>query len=128
MVCNVQDQLLALDGKLNYLLDRTSPPTYRADDTLQDASGPNPLVKPTDAIGLVIECSIPSWAGKQLGKVTEYPHLGWIILGTADGYLPSIPIRHTPQVILPLDTAVYDVAVNTITGVAPQVRWLRPPT
>jgi hypothetical protein len=47
--------------------------------------------------------TLPSAIGSESGTPTEYFELGFLSVGTADGYQRSVRLEHNPQVWFPPD-------------------------
>jgi hypothetical protein len=101
-------------------------------DTPTNSTDPAPATPgqetavPADAIGVVVDVSVPSYVGGTVGDVFEYPRLGFLELGTVDGWLPSYQIRHTPLVVRPMPPGVTRASLSTRADVTATWRWLTP--
>lgn len=94
------------------------PPTPVAPGT------PEPV--PADATGVVVDVQVPAYVGGWVGPPREYPLLGWLELGTADGWLPAVAVRHTPLLVTPLPPGVTQAVVSVRTDATASFRWIRP--
>lgn len=126
-LCQLQDKLDALNAKVDDLLDTNIPPEYTPDD---ETRGPvptdAPLAKPSTAIGIALELDTPTWAARYGSNPGAYPGMGFVVLGTADGWLPSIPLKHNPQIVMPLPFQVTSIGLDLAPGVSASYRWLWP--
>lgn len=126
-LCELHDKVDAIDRKIEDLLDSNVPPEYTPDE---ETRGPAPLdapiSKPASAIGLALTLSLPLGHSRYGSNPGAFPGAGHVILGTADGWLPSIPIRHNPQIVLPLPFQVTQIGLDLAPGVSAEYRWLWP--
>lgn len=126
-LCELHHKVDALDRKIEDLLDSNVPPEYTPDDeTRGPAPVDEPISKPASAIGLALTLSLPLGHSRYGSNPGAYPGAGHVILGTADGWLPSIPIRHNPQIVLPLPFQVTQIGLDLAPGVSAEYRWLWP--
>jgi hypothetical protein len=126
VLCSIQQQLQAISQKLDYLSRITSPPTYTADPAPTPVSG-NGIDKPEDAIGVQLTFEPPATVGAFGNNPVTYWDIGWATPITPDGYMPSVRLHYSPQVILPIPPQVTSLAIDTAAGVTASYKWLRAP-
>lgn len=126
-MCELHHKIDALDRKLDDLLETNVPPEYTADDAETAVADPEaPIIKPSTAIGIAVRLSLPPGIGRYGVNPGAYPGAGHVVLGTADGWLPSIPLKHNPQLVLPLPFQVSEIGLDLAPGVGASYRWLWP--
>lgn len=119
-------QMGVLDQKVSYIASVLPPVDAITDDAVVSI-GDEQLVKPTDAIGAVITLAIPPYMGRFGGDPLAYWSAGWASLVTAEGYLPSMRLKHSPQVLWPIPPRVKRVAFDLAPGVSATLQWMRAP-
>lgn len=76
-------------------------------------------------VGLAIALTtVPSWVSSEFGAPQLFFDLGRIALGTADGWLPSIPLVTTAQLVLPVASDMTLLGWTLSDGVAATVTEL----
>src|SRR5829696_8197790 len=132
-IADLGRELDALEYKSEILIDlvrflagQTSlPGALDSDQTEVVADEPIDL---DDASGIVVYLSALSPAvDVDFAEPQLLARAGRVELGTADGWLPSIEIDHTPFVITPLPQGTTRVQVVTIPGMTATLRKLYPP-
>jgi hypothetical protein len=80
----------------------------------------------SDLIGVSVDVTtIPSWGGRIDGSPVEYFDLGFVTLGTADGYEISRRIDHDGSLVLPAAAGVFTAVGYTLEpGVVVSIREL----
>jgi hypothetical protein len=78
-------------------------------------------------LGLVIQfTSIPASVTADMdADVRSYYRLGWVNLGTADGYMRKIPITHNPMLLMPIPAFTTEVEYKFEPGVVGTISELR---
>jgi hypothetical protein len=111
---------------VRFLAGQIALPGEIDEDLLEVA--PNDPIELDDANGIVVYLAslIPA-VGVEFAEPQLLTRAGRIELGTADGWLPSIPIDHTPMVVTPLPVGAERVQVIVPPGMSAAVRKLYPP-
>jgi hypothetical protein len=126
-LCELHHKVDALDRKLDDLLNSNVPPEYTADESPYDVTDPTaPIEKPSTAIGIAIALSTPAGLSRYGVNPGAGTGAGFVTLGTDDGWLPSTPLKHNPQLILPLPFQVARIGLDLAPGVTATYKWLWP--
>lgn len=73
-------------------------------------------------IGLsVIVTTLPPWLGNIAGDPPELFDVGFVTLGTGDGWTKSVRLEHSPHLIFPITAAVTEVGYTLSPGVVVDV-------
>jgi len=127
-ICSLQQRIEALSSKLDWLSGVAVPPTYVPDELQQPVSDPTvPVEKPRTAVGVAITFSAPTFVSRYGSSPGAFYDVGFVTLGTDDGWLPSLRLKHNPQVILPIASQITRIALDLQPGVTASYRWLHGP-
>jgi hypothetical protein len=127
-------ELDALELKTEQTLDtvhwlalQTTVAASTTDTPIPAANGATKIL-PQGAVGFTVTWSpVPHQADEFFGGVPQYRRVGRITLGNANGWIQSIPLEHTPQLVVPLPAGVDRCVVDTAPGVSATVTPLMPP-
>jgi hypothetical protein len=80
------------------------------------------------AVGfLVVVSGIPASADEAFSDPPQYHRLGRITIGSADGWLPSFDLEHSPQLVMPLPLGSDRIVVHAAAPAVATVQALYPP-
>jgi hypothetical protein len=76
-------------------------------------------------LGLLVSASvIPDWLGTTADNPTTYSTIGWVSVGTSDGWQDRHVIKHAQQLLLDLPPETTRVGFNFEVGVTASIREL----
>lgn len=127
-LCQLKDQLDRIEAKIDWLAANTSPPpTEPADDPVPIDDPTIPVPKPTDAIGAVVIVNAPMSIARYGVNPGVQFMAGHVSIGTQDGWLPSVQLKHARQLVWPLPPHSTALGLDLAPGVSASISWLKAP-
>lgn len=115
--------LVYVRNQLDVVQRQAAPFGYRADEVVVLSSSGTRDVR--SLLGIAIEVTtVPAWKARKGSAVMDYMDLGWIAIGTADGWEERRILRHDEQWI-PTAGHITRVGYDLAPGVAATLRTFR---
>jgi hypothetical protein len=108
-----------------WLMENAIPPAMDPDESALPLTANQPLVKPADALGAIVHLNAPAWMSGRAGSHGVRWGMGWYAFGYGDAWMPSVQLKHVPQVIWPIPSHVSQLSFDLTEGVTGTIRWLR---
>lgn len=126
-LCQLESKIDRIASTVEWLASIALPPTATADDAPVEVPPEGTLDKPANAVGAVVEITTPITVaryGRNPGFIGSAGHAS---IGTPDGWLPSVPLKHEKQMLWPLPPHATVIGLDLRPGITGTVRWLRAP-
>lgn len=119
-----QSQLSAILAMVELLQRQLAPFAYLAGTSHVGLTG-NSQFAVQGILGLSVNATVlPTNVGIEAGDPNAYFGIGWVAVGTADGFQQSVPIRHVPQLIQPVSPDVTVIGYSLNPGVTATITEL----